>query len=33
MLDKNQNKKMIEAVAALAKEKGISVDVLFTAIE
>lgn len=33
MLDKNQNKEMIEAVAALAKEKGISKEVLFTAIE
>ncbi|MBR1710554.1 MAG: transcription termination/antitermination protein NusA [Clostridia bacterium] len=33
MLDKNGNKEMIEAVAMLAKEKNISKEVLFTAIE
>lgn len=33
MIDKNQNKEMIEAVSLLAKEKGISKEVLFTAIE
>ncbi|MBQ8094559.1 MAG: transcription termination/antitermination protein NusA [Clostridia bacterium] len=33
MLDRNQNKEMIEAVSMLAKEKGISREVLFTAIE
>ena len=33
MLDRNQNKEMIEAVGMLAKEKGISKEVLFTAIE
>ncbi len=33
MMDKTENKEMIEAVALLAKEKGISKEVLFTAIE
>ena len=33
MMDKNENKEMIEAVALLAKEKGISKEVLFSAIE
>ena len=33
MMDKNENKAMIEAVAILAKEKSISKEVLFTAIE
>jgi len=33
MIDKNQNKEMIEAVSMLSKEKGISKEVLFTAIE
>ena len=33
MLDRNGNREMIEAVALLAKEKGISKEILFTAIE
>ena len=33
MMDKNENKAMIEAVALLAKEKNIGKEVLFTAIE
>ena len=33
MIDKNENKEMIEAVALLAKEKNISKEVLFSAIE
>ena len=33
MMDKSENKAMIEAVALLAKEKNISKEVLFTAIE
>ena len=33
MMDKNENKEMIEAVALLAKEKNISKEVLFSAIE
>ena len=32
-IDKNENRDMIEAVAALAKEKNISKDLLFSAIE
>ena len=32
MIDKNENKEMIEAVALLAKEKNISKEVLFSAI-
>ena len=33
MIDKNENKEMIEAVGLLAREKGISKEVLFSAIE
>ncbi|MBQ2992177.1 MAG: transcription termination/antitermination protein NusA [Clostridia bacterium] len=33
MIDKNENREMIEAVAMLAKEKSISKEVLFSAIE
>ena len=33
MAEKNENREMIEAVSLLAKEKGISKEVLFTAIE
>jgi N utilization substance protein A len=33
MMDKNENKAMIEAVALLAKEKNIGKEVLFSAIE
>ena len=33
MIDKNENREMIEAVALLAKEKGIGKEVLFSAIE
>ena len=33
MMDKNENKEMIEAVAQLAKEKNIGKEVLFSAIE
>ena len=33
MIDKNENKAMIEAVALLAKEKNIGKEVLFSAIE
>ena len=33
MMDKNENREMIEAVGMLAKEKGISKEALFTAIE
>ena len=33
MIDKNENKEMIEAVALLAKEKNISKEVLFSALE
>lgn len=33
MMDKNENKEMIEAVAMLAKEKNIGKEVLFSAIE
>ena len=33
MIDKNENKEMIEAVGLLAREKGISKEVLFQAIE
>ena len=33
MMDKNENKEMIEAVALLAKEKNIGKEVLFSAIE
>ena len=32
-MDKNENREMIEAVAALAKEKNISKELLFSAIE
>ena len=32
-IDKNENRDMIEAVAALAKEKNISKELLFSAIE
>ena len=32
-IDKNENRDMIEAVAALAKEKNISKDVMLEAIE
>ena len=32
-MDKNENRQMIEAVAALAKEKNISKELLFSAIE
>ena len=33
MIDKNENREMIEAVALLAKEKNISKEALFSAIE
>ena len=33
MMDRNENREMIEAVALLAKEKNISKEVLFSAIE
>ena len=33
MLDRNSNKEMIEAIGILAKEKGISKEVLFSAVE
>ena len=33
MLDRNTNKEMIEAIDLLAKEKGISKEVLFSAVE
>ena len=33
MMDKNENKGMIEAITLLAKEKNIGKEVLFTAIE
>ena len=33
MMDKNENREMIEAVTLLAKEKNIGKEVLFSAIE
>ena len=33
MLDRNNNKEMIEAITLLAKEKGINMEILFTAVE